>query len=452
MSLSFRDDLTEGDNMKRFALEKLILWKDNPERKPIVIRGARQVGKTWLMQAFGAASFQNTAYVNFDNNESMNAVFKGDFNIPRLIAALQIECGCKIKPNETLIIFDEVQECPLALTSLKYFCERAPEYPIIAAGSLLGVSTHKAVSFPVGKVEFLDLYPMSFSEFLVATGNEQMADLLKSRDWTLITSLKSKYIALLRQYYFIGGMPEPVQSFIRHNDFSKVRDIQNRLLTAYDQDFSKHAPADVVPRIRMVWNSIPSQLAKENRKFVYGSLRSGARAKEFEVAIQWLQDSGLVYQIERVAKPELPLSAYSSKGFKLFMADVGMLAAKSALDVKTILESNRIFTEFKGALTEQYVQQQLRSESSISPYYWSAERGDAEIDFILQLGMNVIPLEVKAEENLKAKSLTAYREKFKPGISIRTSMSDYRRESWLINLPLYGIGQISAVVSQTGKP
>ncbi len=431
--------------MKRFALERLRLWKDNPERKPLVIRGARQVGKTWLMQAFGAAAFNHTAYVNFDNNDVMKAVFEGDFYIPRLIAALQVECGCTITEKETLIIFDEVQECPLALSALKYFCEKAPGYPLIAAGSLLGVSTHKAVSFPVGKVEFLDLYPMSFSEFLVATGNEQMADVLKSRDWTLITHLKSKYMTLLRQYYFIGGMPEAVQSFIRHNDFAKVRDIQSRLLTAYDQDFSKHAPVEIVPRIRMVWNSIPSQLARENRKFIYGSLRSGARAKEFEVAIQWLQDSGLVYRVERIVKPELPLAAYSSNGFKLFMADIGMLAAKSGLDVRTVLDGNRMFTEYKGALTEQYVQQQLRSESSIAPYYWSAERGDAEIDFVFQHGMDVIPLEVKAEENLRAKSLIAYREKFNPRMSIRTSMSDYRKESWLINLPLYGIGQITDV-------
>ena len=433
--------------MKRSAFEELMIWKSNPERKPLVIRGARQVGKTWLMKAFGAEAFKSTAYINFDNNDAMKAVFEGDFSIPRLIAALQVECGHTIRPHETLILFDEIQEAPRALTSLKYFCENTPEYPIIAAGSLLGVGSHKDVSFPVGKVEFLNLYPMSFSEFLAASGNEEMVHVLKSRDWTLITALKSKYIELLRQYYFIGGMPEAVQSFIRHNDFSKVRSIQLRLLTAYDQDFSKHAPAKIVPRIRMVWNSIPSQLAKENRKFVYGSIRSGSRAKEFELAIQWLQDCGLIYQVERVSKPEMPLSAYSSSGFKMFMVDVGLLAAKSGLDVKTILEGTRIFTEFKGALTEQYVQQQLRTESSISPHYWSAERGDAEIDFIFQCGMDIIPLEVKAEENLRAKSLITYREKFKPNISIRTSMSDYRRESWLINLPLYGIGQISAICS-----
>ncbi len=428
--------------MKRHALERLTRWKDDPERKPLIVRGARQVGKTWLMKEFGKTAFRNVAYVNFDNNEAMRSVFEGDFNIPRLISALQIECGCAIKPSATIIIFDEIQESPRALTSLKYFCENAPEYAVIAAGSTLGVALHQGTSFPVGKVEFLDLYPMSFSEFLAATGNERLAEVLAGGDWTLVTALKSKYIELLRQYYFIGGMPEAVQSFVRHDDFAKVRNIQVRLLDAYDHDFSKHAPADVVPRIRMVWNSIPSQLARENRKFLYGSLRAGARAKEFELAIQWLRDSGLVHQVERVTKPGMPLSAHASNGFKLYMLDVGLLGAKSGLDARTLLEGSRIFSEFKGSLTEQYVQQQLRAELSISPHYWSAERGDAEIDFLFQNGMDVIPVEVKAAENLRAKSLAAYHAKFSPSVSVRVSMSDYRRESWLVNVPLYAIGQM----------
>ncbi|MFA5206058.1 MAG: DUF4143 domain-containing protein, partial [Lentisphaeria bacterium] len=297
-------------------------------------------------------------------------------------------------------------------------------------------------NFPVGKVEFLDLHPMSFSEFLAATGNERLAELLVEGDWMLITSFKAKYLELLRHYYFTGGMPEAVQSFVRQGDFSRVRRIQQQLLDAYDNDFSKHAPVEAVPRIRMVWNSIPGQLARENRKFIYGSLRAGARAKEFELAIQWLRDCGLVHPVERITKPDMPLSAYAAHGFKLFMVDVGLLGAKSGLDPKTLLDGSRVFSEFKGALTEQYVQQQLRAELAISPHYWSAERGDAEVDFVFQNGMNVIPLEVKAAENLRAKSLAAYRDKFSPAVSVRTSMSDYRREPWLVNLPLYAIGQL----------
>ena len=429
--------------MKRYAMHELERWQNDPHRKPLIIRGARQVGKTWLMKEFGKLAFKSTAYINFDNNERMRLLFEGDLDIPRLIAALQIECGCQIEQGKTLILFDEVQEVPRALTSLKYFCENAPEYAVVAAGSLLGVALHHGSSFPVGKVAFLDLHPMSFTEFLDATGNKSLSELLKKQDWSLITPFKSKYIELLRNYYFIGGMPEAVQSFIEEHDYLKVREIQSRLLDAYEQDFSKHAPPETVPRIRMLWNSIPAQLAKENRKFIYGMLREGSRAKDFELALQWLIDCGLVYQVNRITKPAMPIDAYRDNAFKLFMLDVGLLAAKSGIDIKSLLDGSRIFTEFKGSLTEQYVQQQLRAESDINPFYWSAERGSAEIDFVFQCGMNIIPVEVKAEENLQAKSLKTYCARFSPKAAIRASMSDYRKESWLTNLPLYAISQIT---------
>ena len=428
--------------MKRHAMQKLEKWRNNPTRKPLIIRGARQVGKTWLMKEFGKEFFASVAYINFENNERMQQVFQGDFKIKRLIAALQIESGVAISTNNTLLIFDEVQEVPQALASLKYFHENAPEYAIIAAGSLLGVAMHKGTSFPVGKVFFMDLYPMSFTEFLDATDNENLHELIEQRDWGLIKSFKSRYIELLRNYYFVGGMPEAVASFVGQSNYLEVREIQIRLLTAYEQDFSKHAPNQAIPRIRMVWNSIPAQLAKDKRKFVYGCLRKGARAKDFELAIQWLHDCGLIYQIQRISKPAMPLTAYPDSGFKMFMLDVGLLAAKSGLDERSILEGNTIFEEFKGALTEQYVQQQLLSELSITPCYWFNENSHAEVDFVFQNGTNIIPLEVKAAENLQSKSLKSYCTKYSPKVAIRTSMSDYRQEEKLTNLPLYAISQI----------
>ena len=428
--------------MKRNALQQLCDWKKSSRRKPLIIRGARQVGKTWLMKEFGKKNFKNSVYINFDSNPEMAALFEGSLDVPRLISGLQIYAGEKIVPQKTLLIFDEVQEVPRALTSLKYFCEDAPEYAVISAGSLLGVALHQGTSFPVGKVDFLDLYPMGFTEFLEAAGHENLSELLRSRDWSMIAAFKEKYIELLRYYYFIGGMPEAVQTFISENDLKSVRKIQNNILSAYEQDFSKHAPAETVSRIRMVWQSIPAQLAKENRRFVYGALRKGARAKDFELAIQWLRDCGLIEQVIRVSKPAVPLPAYADEGFKMYVADVGLLGAMSGLDAGTLLQGNRLFSEFKGALTEQYVAQQLRSELGIKPFYWSAERATAEVDFIFQSGMELYPLEVKAEENLKAKSLKVYTEKYAPPLAIRTSMSDFRKENTLVNLPLYAISQL----------
>ena len=429
--------------MKRTAITQLTQWKNSQNRKPLVIRGARQVGKTWLMKEFGKQEFKNFVYINFESHPDMANLFEGSLQISRLISGLQIYSGQKIT-TDTLLIFDEIQEVPRALSSLKYFCEDAPEYAVIAAGSLLGVALHKGTSFPVGKVDFMDLYPLSFTEFLNAAGNENLVDLLQSGDWQLITTFKNKYIELLRYYYFIGGMPEAVQTFIDENDFNAVRKVQQNILTAYEQDFSKHAPPEAVPRIRMVWQSIPSQLAKENRRFVYGALRKGARAKDFELAIQWLKDCGLVQQVIRISKPSLPLPAYADEGFKMFLSDVGLLGAMSGLDAKTLLQGNKFFSEFKGALTEQYVAQELRSELNLTPCYWSAEHATAEVDFVFQYQSGIYPVEVKAEENLKAKSLKVYSDKYTPAVAIRTSMSDYRHDDWLLNLPLYGISQIFA--------
>lgn len=426
--------------MERFQFEKLITWKKSNGRKPLIIRGARQVGKTWLMKQFGEREYTATAYINFESSKTLQNLFADDFDIKRIITAIQIETGVQINPENTLIIFDEIQECEGAITSLKYFFENAPQYHILAAGSLLGVALHQHTSFPVGKVDFLDLHPLSFGEFLLAIDKKPLYDLLLSRDWTLITSFKTKFIELLRQYYYIGGMPEAVFSFVNETDFKKVRDIQTRILSAYEQDFSKHAPHDIVPRIRMIWQSIPSQLARENKKFIYGVLKQGARAKEFEMAMAWLIDSGLIYKVNRASKPALPLIAYMDiSAFKIYILDVGLLGAMGNIDIKTLIEGNAIFQEFKGAMTEQYVLQQLKSCGNLSIYYWSTEKSSAEIDFMVQHEENVIPIEVKAEENLQAKSLKSFYQQYKPAVSIRTSMSDYRTDEWLTNLPLYAI-------------
>ncbi|HAN09641.1 MAG TPA: ATPase [Clostridiales bacterium] len=433
--------------MYRKAIDELKKWKDSGTRKPLIIRGARQVGKTWLMKRFGEECYKQYAYINFDNNERMENLFKGDLNIDRLITALQIESGVTIDVSNTLIIFDEVQEVPRALTSLKYFYENAPQYHIVCAGSLLGVALHPGTSFPVGKVDFTDLYPLNFTEFMMATGNENLAELLTKQDFGLITSFKGRYIDLLKQYYYVGGMPEAVASFIGKQDYSEVREIQKKLLSAYEQDFSKHAPNETVPRIRMLWNSVPSQLAKENRKFIYGLIREGARAKEYELAMTWLLDCGLIYKVGRVSKPDMPLAAYQDmSAFKLFILDVGLLSALTSLDIKSILEGNKIFEEFKGSLTEQYILQQLVATKEVTPYYWSTDKGTAEIDFIFQSESEIVPLEVKAAENLQAKSLKSYCAKYNPKYAIRTSMSDYRKEEWLTNLPLYAINVIGEIV------
>jgi len=430
--------------MYRAAIESLYKWKESKRRKPLIIEGARQVGKTWLMKEFGSRAYEDTVYINFDSNAQMAELFAADLNTDRLLIGLELYAGRKINPNNTLLIFDEVQEVPRALTALKYFCENAPQYHIVCAGSLLGIALHGGTSFPVGKVEFLNLYPLSFSEFLRATAGERFVSLLACQDYPMITSFRQTYVDALKQYYFVGGMPEAVQSFAEDKDFNEVREIQKRILAAYEQDFSKHAPVDIVPKIRMVWNSIPSQLARENKKFVYGLVREGGRAKDYEAAIMWLCDCGLIHKVSRVNAAGIPLKAYEDlKAFKLFLVDVGLLGCMTGLRQRTLLDGNDLFTEFKGALTEQYVCQQLKTIEDLGVYYYTNDRGSCEVDFIVDTGEQIIPVEVKAEVNLKAKSLKTYREKFNPEISVRTSMTNYKKEDGLINLPLYAIGNFS---------
>jgi predicted AAA+ superfamily ATPase len=404
------------------------------------------------MKEFGKTYYRQTVYLNFEKNRRLAALFEDDFDIKRVIIALQAESGLNISPEDTLLIFDEIQAVPGAITSLKYFFEDAPEYHVIAAGSLLGMALHSGISFPVGKVNFLDLHPLTFVEFLDALGDHALISILQSVDWKLITAYKSKYIERLRQYYFVGGMPEAVLRFCRDYSFNGVREIQRNILDVYEQDFSKHPPVDIVPRIRMVWNSIPVQLARENRKFIYGVVKEGSRAKDYELAISWLMDCGQIHKVCRVTKPGFPLKAYEdSNAFKLFMVDIGLLSAMVEIDARTLLEGNAVFTEFKGALTEQFVYQQLNSTDDYVIHYWSAERSSSEVDFVVQHGGEVIPIEVKAEENLQAKSLKVFHEKYNPAVSIRTSMSDHRKQDWMINLPLYALSELKTIIGVRGE-
>ena len=427
--------------MERELFTKLERWMNKKNRKPLIIQGARQVGKTWIMKEFGSRFYENTVYINFDNNKAMKDVFDLDFDLKRILSAIKIEYGKSFQAENTLIIFDEIQEAPKALASLKYFYENAPQYSIIAAGSLLGVALHQGTSFPVGKVDFLKLCPMSFNEFILAVGEKGLHEALRSQDYELINAYAGKYTDLLKKYYYVGGMPEVVQTYIDSDDLFEVREIQNNLLQYYEEDFSKHAPKEVVPRIMMVWNSIPSQLAKENRKFMYGALREGARAKDFELAIQWLEDAGLILKSYRVSKPDIPLIAYMEmNSFKMFMFDVGLLTAKTGLSARFLLEGSRIFEEFKGALTEQYVAQELHA-AGYPLYYFATARSTGEIDFMLQGDLDCVPIEVKAEQNLRARSLRAFCDKYKPGMAIRSSMSNYKQEDWLTNVPLYMLAE-----------
>lgn len=432
--------------MYRIAIEKLLKWKESRHRKPLIIEGARQVGKTWLMKEFGRQAYADTVYINFDSNSRMADLFASDLDTDRLIMGLELYAGQKINPDNTLLIFDEVQEVPRALASLKYFYESAPQYHIVCAGSLLGIALHEGTSFPVGKADFLKLFPLSFREFLMATGKERFAELLDNQDFQMVTGFKQTYIDALKHYYFVGGMPEAVQNFTENKDFNEVRNIQKSILAAYEQDFSKHAPNEIVPKIRMIWNSIPSQLAKENKKFIYGLVREGGRAKEYETAIMWLTDCGLVHKVSRVNAAGIPLKAYEDlKAFKLFILDVGLLGCMTGLRQRTLLDGNDLFAEFKGALTEQYVCQQLKTIEDLGIYYYTNDRGSCEVDFVVDTGEEIFPVEVKAEVNLKAKSLKTYVEKYSPVFSVRTSMADYKKQDWLVNLPLYAIEQITKV-------
>ena len=434
--------------MKRNAISELYKWKDSSDRKPLIMLGARQVGKTWLMREFAREAYKNSVYVNFEDNEILKELFVNDFDIQRIVGAIQWSTGVTVDEN-TLIILDEIQEAPRGITALKYFAENAPQYHIIAAGSLLGIAMHRNDSFPVGKVDFMHLYPLSFFEFLDAVGESRMVDLLRAKDWELITAFRTKFEERLRQYYFVGGMPAVVSTFVGDRNPEKVRTIQKNIIEAYERDFSKHAPAIEVPRIRMVWNSIPSQLAKENKKFIYGTVKEGARAKDFELAIEWLKDAGLVHKVNRCKKALLPLKAYEDfSAFKMFLSDIGLMGAMSNVPAQSIMDGNALFSDFKGALTEQYVLQQLITDSSLSIYYWSADNSRGEIDFLLQDKEKIIPVEVKAEENLQAKSLKAFVER-NPGLKgVRLSMSPYRKQDWLTNYPLYSV---EAVLNDDGE-
>lgn len=430
--------------MYRTKVNDLIKWKISKRRKPLVLLGARQVGKTYLLQEFGQKNYKQVAYINFERPGAPVHLFEVDFDADRIVTILNAYCKIRINAADTLIIFDEIQMAPKGITALKYLYEDAPQYHVIAAGSLLGVDIHPGESFPVGKVELMRLYPMSFYEFLLAMDEQGISDILLNKDVENLSFFKNKLINYLRYYLYIGGMPEAVFDFVENRDWQQVRIIQNQIIDSYRNDFSKHAPKEVLPRINMVWDSIPSQLSKENKKFIYGVIKEGARAKDFELAIQWLTDAGLLHKVYNTNKPALPLVAYQElSAFKLFHNDVGLLGAMSKLNAKTIAEGDAIFSEFKGALTEQYVFQQLIQESELSVFYHTFDNSKYELDFLIQTANGeVIPIEVKSGENVKSNSFRLFCQKNSPKKAIRTSLADYKVESWMINLPLYAINTI----------
>lgn len=431
--------------MYRSLMKDLTSWKTRPNRKPLILQGARQVGKTWLALELGRTEFSQVAHVVFLDNEPMKAVFEGSLNPTRLLAAIAAETSTRAGDSDVLIVLDEVQECPRALTVLKLFCEQRPDVPIIAAGSLLGVALHNGVSFPVGKVEHLDVYPMTFYEYLRAT-DATLADLLDASDLTLIDAFSERFTDALRSYYYVGGMPEAVAAYAETGDYTEARRTQNRLLYDYEHDFSKHATPILAERIREVWKSAPSQLARENKKFVYTAVRPGARARNFEEAISWLVDAGLLARVNRVSKPGLPLDGYRDlNAFKLYFLDVGLLGAASGLDLKTIVNGSVLFEEFKGALTEQFVCQQLVATGELVPRYWSAENSTGEVDFLYDYGGRVVPVEVKAETNLKGKSLSSFAKKYGIDRSLRLSLAGFRDQGWVVNVPLYATNLLPGV-------
>jgi uncharacterized protein len=428
--------------VNRRDIEFLKDWKDRKGRKPLVINGARQVGKTWLIKSFGTQYFKKMAYINFEVSQTLKTIFEQGYDVEKIIKGIQIETGV-LPDTGTLIVFDEVQLVPAAITSLKYFYENAPQYSVICAGSLLGISLSNQSSFPVGKVEMLDLYPLDFEEFLEAIGQPSLLELIQKHNWDLVKTFKAKYQDLFKQYLYIGGMPEVVAHFAEHQNFEQARGLQKAILRNYELDFSKHAPAAIVPRIRMIWNSVLPQLAKENKKFIYNALRSGARAKDYELALSWLVDAGLVYKVHNLSVPQVPLKAHEDfEVFKLFCLDVGLMAAMADLDVKLLLQGYALLEEFKGALAEQYVLQQLIAQRKSKMYYWSPRTLKSEIDFITENNGKIYPIEVKASENLQAKSLKAFYQHYKPALSYRVSMADYRKESWICNVPLHAVGQL----------
>lgn len=435
--------------MKRLLSGELKKWKESPHRKPLLLLGARQVGKTWLLQDFAATCYKNSVYIRFDRNHRMREIFEtSNYEMEALLLQLQMAAESKIEPGNTLIILDEIQDCPAALTSLKYFCEDLPEYHVVAAGSLLGVYDHYGTGFPVGKVKTLTLFPMTYREFLLAMNREMDVTMLENQQWDVVKHFSDRYIQFLKLYYFIGGMPEAVSTYLHTQDFNAVRDIQKSILADYEKDFSKHVPKALASKLFMIWNSIPEQLAKENKRFLYRDVRKGLRSRDLEDALDWLKRAGLIEQVNRISTPSLPISAYKDGAFKLYFVDVGLLSAKVDLSARVLLEKTAVFSEFKGALTEQFVQQQLRAECGQNPLYWRSDSFQAEIDFIFQTEMNVIPMEVKAETNTKAKSLLSYCRKYHPDIAMRCSMNDYNRQEIrtenddvviLLDIPLYAI-------------
>ena len=431
--------------MYRYAINNLIEWKNSPNHMPLIIKGARQVGKTWLMKEFGKTQYKKVAYISFDSNPRLDTLFQKDLDVKRLLDGLNIEVGFNITPKDTLIIFDEIQENPLALTSLKYFCENAPEYDIVAAGSLLGVAHHKGTGFPVGKVEYLNLYPLSFKEFLLAMNENQILELIDKNNFEMQKVFKERIIDLLRRYCYVGGMPKAVLSFAQKQDYNLVRKIQKNILDDYESDFSKHISPEQVERTRLLWNAIPSQLVKENKKCVYGKIKQGARAKDFEIALNWLIDSGLVHKVSRVSEPNMPLKAFEDvSAYKLFLLDVGLLGAMNDLDPRSLLENDKLFNDYNGAITEQYVLQEFKTLGDLPTFYWASNR--AELDFLIQYQNNIIPVEAKATINLQAKSLKSFRQKYEPKISIRTSLADYEENTGLFNIPLYDIENVKEII------
>ena len=425
--------------MKRNILKELIKWKESHNRKPLILNGARQVGKTYILQEFGRLYYKNVAYLNCDRNDMLRNIFAHDYDTARIIRSISALTGIHIEPSETLIVFDEIQENPIILNSLKYFCENAPEYHIAVAGSLLGISLHGNVSFPVGKVDMLKMFPMTFDEFLMAIGQEQIVELLRSGEKEVIDTLSLRLTDCLRQYYFVGGMPAAVREYSESGNLQTVRAIQRQILFDYRRDFSKHAPDNEVPRINMVWDSIPAQLAKENRKFIYGVIRKGARASEFEIAIQWLLDAGLVYRVHRATAPIMPLKFYEElSAFKLFMLDVGLMGAMTDTPAEAIIIGDNIFREYKGAFTELFVYTQL-IPCNIPIYYFSSNDSRIEIDFLIQKGTKIIPVEVKAEVNVKSKSLRTYIDKHPTLKGMRLSMLPHSDQGWMENVPLYDV-------------
>ena len=431
--------------MKRDIYNKLLQWKNDSNRKPLIITGARQVGKTWIMREFGKNEYANVVYINCDNEKRIETLLSEDYNIDRILLGLQAISGVNIKSDKTLIIFDEIQQIPRGLHLLKYFYEENPEYHVMVAGSLLGITLNQGVSFPVGKVDIIEMNPMNFNEFLEAMGQEQLLKVLNTNDWKLIDSLSTKYIELLRQYYYVGGMPEAVYSYCKDKNLAQVRNIQNNILKAYRNDISKHATKSESVKIGQVLDSLPSQLSKENKKFIYGVIKTGARAAEYELAIQWLIDAGIVHKVNRIKEAKMPLKFYEDiSAFKLFLLDMGLFACMCDVPASEMLVGNNVFVEYKGAFAEQYVLQQLVCQN-VKPYYWSSEKTPSEIDFVIQKDNKIIPIEVKAEVNVKARSLRQFITNNPELKAVRFSMLGYAEQDWMTNIPLYYISAIDVI-------